>query len=1100
MTNNIENLQKSVSDVQTQLAELKDNVELSVKEKKEKADYLKSQADNLSSQIDIELTALEASTDADAKENIDKLEISKDVLQQISDLYTSILASLETEEKEEKWFWDGVKEKFWNAKDWVWTQWNDIRDKDKRKDDTGKNLLRTTWFVATWVWLWALIYGWCKRLFGKEAREERRQARKERREARKQARKERREARRKAREERKKEIAKLPFWERPIGKVVKWTWIWTLAYLIIHWIHTWDWFKDLFKRWTEKTEKASEQVKHYNELSPEVKEKYESIGDNVNNFYGNVRGKEISYWYESPYDLWTISKNVAEDAWIPDVEFYKWLVPFCMDDGISNVKELLSEKNFTTYIFDKDTTEIIEKIKSWTLNIVWKALWSFVSSLESFLPFSKGSGSLWEKIQKWFESDPKKRVDELNFFFRQYTKVLTYMKDKERAIAYKIAEAKCQSELSGKSEEDKVNFIQDKLADNKRFEENVQKDSRYQKFMNSKILTSGEALTNVGLFDWEMSPILKEWIIEPLDNEFDNIMQVDEEGETIVDKWIKEVGDETLWKQTKSDLVKMCENLKDDIEDNNDRWWLFKWILYLFNTEDSNKETFLEESWLKDVMNNLSGKIDEIKAKIEKGAITEAELKQLKETALAYFAFQKEMEVAIYTLQWIRSDNSDYLRRLIESQVIWFNNFMSRLNKIFNGDGTFWDFLVVGLWTGQITLVLSKKARTAAWEAVIRTAKKPVELVKWVAWRPAFSERWFREALQWLRDLSHKKSYFLHYVLNWKIRNESFLLEIAKNDLNLKNTDSISEVLLELLKWTRNPDLTMEDCKLLWKYAWNTDIKKLVLSENIPDGKAKEILADWFKPGAREFTLNKTNFDELKKVDKLFNEDYIKNSPNAKKLLERILSKSVHDVDDLKYIQELFIDNNFFKFLGEIGDEPKAIRHMAKHLKTVKESIAFSTLTNEINKIWTSWANNLLLKKVEALEDYRRWLAVMEPKEFKLTNSCIKLFWEWDFIDNMKIIRNLIEEGIQGSGWWWKYKVKFEDLTDEVKIKGIIDRLGNSSQRWRETVFWSWSLWTKKFNKFMSCLDELKAGKIFSNADDLTTVLKKAIRLVGKLT
>jgi len=49
-------------------------------------------------------------------------------------------------------------------------------------------------------------------------------------------------------------------------------------------------------------------------LSPEDREKYENVGDNVNKFYGNVREKEISNGYESPYDLGTISKNVAEDS------------------------------------------------------------------------------------------------------------------------------------------------------------------------------------------------------------------------------------------------------------------------------------------------------------------------------------------------------------------------------------------------------------------------------------------------------------------------------------------------------------------------------------------------------------------------------------------------------------------------------------------------------------------------------------------------------------------------------------------------------------------------------------------------------------------
>jgi hypothetical protein len=75
------------------------------------------------------------------------------------------------------------------------------------------------------------------------------------------------------------------------------------------------------------------------------------------------------------------------------------------------------------------------------------------------------------------------------------------MKDKERAIAYKIVEENCASDLARKTEKEKVIDIQNKLNDKDYFERIVKSDPRYQSFMNSKILNSGEALTNSGLFD-----------------------------------------------------------------------------------------------------------------------------------------------------------------------------------------------------------------------------------------------------------------------------------------------------------------------------------------------------------------------------------------------------------------------------------------------------------------------------------------------------------------------------------------------------------------------------------------------------------------------
>jgi hypothetical protein len=69
----------------------------------------------------------------------------------------------------EKWtfwnLWDWTKEKssdLWNR---VWEQWEDVRDWEKWKNETWKNILRTAWFVTTWIWAISLIYKWMKNLF-----------------------------------------------------------------------------------------------------------------------------------------------------------------------------------------------------------------------------------------------------------------------------------------------------------------------------------------------------------------------------------------------------------------------------------------------------------------------------------------------------------------------------------------------------------------------------------------------------------------------------------------------------------------------------------------------------------------------------------------------------------------------------------------------------------------------------------------------------------------------------------------------------------------------------------------------------------------------
>ena len=54
---------------------------------------------------------------------------------------------------------------FSKSKEWIGNQRDYIRDKGKWKTEWLKNLLRTTWFAATWIWAIALVYKSIKKFF-----------------------------------------------------------------------------------------------------------------------------------------------------------------------------------------------------------------------------------------------------------------------------------------------------------------------------------------------------------------------------------------------------------------------------------------------------------------------------------------------------------------------------------------------------------------------------------------------------------------------------------------------------------------------------------------------------------------------------------------------------------------------------------------------------------------------------------------------------------------------------------------------------------------------------------------------------------------------
>ncbi len=132
------------------------------------------------------------------------------------------------QEKESTKTEDGKKWLFRSIWDWFSDRRTSFNNKDK------KEKWKTVWLLAVWgLATWGIFS-----YFSKEKREERRERRRQK-----------KEAKRAAREERRKEIEALPFWDRPIWKILKWTLIWTV---IVWWIYGLK--KELEKIWENSIE------------------------------------------------------------------------------------------------------------------------------------------------------------------------------------------------------------------------------------------------------------------------------------------------------------------------------------------------------------------------------------------------------------------------------------------------------------------------------------------------------------------------------------------------------------------------------------------------------------------------------------------------------------------------------------------------------------------------------------------------------------------------------------------------------------------------------------------------------------------------------
>jgi len=407
MAMNIEKLTSRVEETQAQIEKSK---QLSSIEKMQKAKELEEAI----SKIKVDLDELRVSATPEELKELDKLESKYEEVDknfrlefktELNSLKDEVKENLEDKEetskeknKEKSWKNNSEKEKWWLAKQFEW-----LTSKEEWKDNTWKNVMRAIWWVWA-VWIWAKIIKWIWSLFG---------GKKE-----------------------KSDWESEWFWNHGIWKWLKY------AGIAIAWVLWIKWLMDYLSNKKNKLDDSDDQVNSYLEQPKQDIEKYEHLGDSINNFYGKIWQKETSLWYQDKNSLWKISESIEFKKW-ESTESLSGVVPFCIDQDSDNIEEFLSEWDLNEYLLSKDYKELKNKLKGWSTEKLANVLWPYVGKLQSFQVFwTKPWKSLWEKIKSWLDSgkDTQKRQDELNFFFRQYSKVLTYMQDKKTELEYKIAE------------------------------------------------------------------------------------------------------------------------------------------------------------------------------------------------------------------------------------------------------------------------------------------------------------------------------------------------------------------------------------------------------------------------------------------------------------------------------------------------------------------------------------------------------------------------------------------------------------------------------------------------------------------------------------
>ena len=569
--------------------------------------------------------------------------------QNIDDLYVSVLDSLKQTPATEEYV-DSEEKKWLLAKfKWrIWDTWENFKKKDKKEKTRA-------WIIAAWVWIFTLWY------FSKKSRAERKQKRKERREARKQDRKE----------------NQKDFWDKPIGKVLKWIGIWTSIYYIWRWLSSWDWstlwWKGFSKekkdwKWTTPWSSVESSEKSYDKL-PEVDKKvYEDSAIAVNEYQQNIM------WDEN----W--SQEVEDLMWDSDFDNDKaGLIPFMLSNRYANLDKMLSETSFYYEIIWTEWHIAWNKIKDWGLDwlkmvlrpLVWVVNWLTFDLLNL--------DEWWDKLIEKLKSIDGLE-EKLRTIFRKSITVMSYYQSRKWALESQIAEnllTEQDSKFSKLSEEKKAEEISDHLQDEERYKQPLEPE--FSNFMQLNLKDATTYLQSKNLLNWDLDIQMK-YEINKVEKSRKRLLNIEDDDDTsILEDMKNEFHDWRLSEKYQEKLKDFCEEFKEEMFISGRQTWYAKY-LPMFNIlwADSDFLKNIQSTGDYDNIANIyMSQVDLILQKSEDWSLEESDLDLLEETVNDYYKFKKSLISSEINIWKMVDENWNIVIRRMRSIVIWWSNIMS---------------------------------------------------------------------------------------------------------------------------------------------------------------------------------------------------------------------------------------------------------------------------------------------------------------------------------------------------------------------------------------------------------------------------------------
>ena len=1011
------------------------------------------QLDTLKSQIDTLISSKET--------------LKKQIEKQTQEALANLNQSVTQQEQQEWWEQQNWKEKKWLRK---WRDW---------LSDWKKKWVRIGGWILAWMWIFSLFR-----------------------------------RRRKKKKESSPEStwSKKSFWERPIWKVVKWTWIWTWVYYVSRWLTTWDWsifWRNPFSKEkkdgpaTSPGSNIERSEKAYDKLPEEDKKIYESSAIAINEYQWNIM-----------WDQWW-SGLVEDLMWDSEFDNDKiWLVPFILSNRYDSLNKMLSETSLYYEIAGTEWRIARDKLKDWWLDGVKKLLTPLVGIVNwltfDLLNIDDGRDKLIERL-KWI--DWLEQI--LRTVFRKSITVMSYYQSRKWALEIKLAEQellKSDPNFANLSEEDKLDEITDHLQNDERYEQHIEPE--VSNFMKMNIKNATVYLQEKWLLNWELDASM-ELSINKIEKNRKNLLRVEDDDDTsILEDMKSELSNWKLSEKAQKKLKNLCEDFEEEMFT---MWKQSRYAKYLpmFQIFDGWEKLMndIQNCWdYENIANKYKEQVDNILKKSENWTMQESDLDLLEETINDYYKFQKSLVSSEINLEKSVDERWNIVFRWWRSFLAGWQNIWSGIQIVTwlkDGSNREWAWLIAGwilsvdaltFWLAWKKLVwfspfwtLNKKVVFPVAKGWLRLTWKGMARLTWNVMRancwwlvPArfYTEDTLRIAIaRWDVSLNRavriaRKNWFkVANVPNAPTINNN--VDLVKRMFNLGDGEA-NRVVNIVDKFWDNPNIYKQIMK--WKYDWNKSTSRRKPADRFHLDRSKQLF-EIDTNALERFEHIAKRIDDMKWTEKTVMQSMMRSVKTLDQAEDLAIMWVWDDMAKLLESWNFMKAEEYWKYLAKYASkvDPNDMRAFEKFIREANESKKIGSnsrlfVRNSMKNFSKIKDNGFAIDKIDDLAlNSSKWSKLAESTKAKCNKVITRLN---EMVKNPKF--KPFHKNIWKQIEWVR---EIERLTTPESVKAM----KNMSIFGRETAFAKLSAeWTHQLSRLSYMLRDVDMAK------DLTKALRAA--------